>query len=114
MQDPSLMTVAQKRAAALDSVRTIHVSGGRGCLCEHADEGSELHAGKASIKLRPGQGLTQLKASIKASFGKLPKFRVRTTLFQPGQRRCCHSDCVVWRCGDNREVLPQLCGHHVV
>ena len=70
------MTAAQKRAAALNSERTIYVSGGRGKICDSAAEGSDTKEGRAILTLNPGQGLTVLKALIKKAFGKLKKFRV--------------------------------------
>ena len=49
------MTTAQKKTAALNSERVIHVSGGRGKWCEAAAEGSDLREGKATMTLNPGQ-----------------------------------------------------------
>ena len=77
LQDPSLMTAAQKKAAALNTERVIYVTGGRGRKCSHAPDGSDLKEGKATIILGPGQGLTELKAMIKKTFGKEKMFRVR-------------------------------------
>ena len=70
------MTAAQKKVAALNMERTIHVTGGKGRVCEAAAEGSDLREGNASLTLNPGQGPTELKALIKKTFGKLSKFRV--------------------------------------
>lgn len=71
------MNAAQKRAAALNTERTIHVIDGRGKYTTSAKEGTDLAQGKASLKLLPGEGLAKLKGLIKGQFGKLPKFKVR-------------------------------------
>ncbi len=71
------MNAAQKRVAALDAERTIHVVDGRGLTSSYAEAGTDLALGKASLKLLPGEGLTKLKGLIKGQFDKLPKFKVR-------------------------------------
>ncbi|KAG1670532.1 hypothetical protein FOA52_015397 [Chlamydomonas sp. UWO 241] len=63
--DPSMMTEAQKKEAGLQVERSIHVLGGKG---KNEDKFPD---GKATIKLKPGDGLAQLKKKIKGTFGKV-------------------------------------------
>ncbi|KAG1670538.1 hypothetical protein FOA52_015403 [Chlamydomonas sp. UWO 241] len=68
--DPSMMTEAQKKEAGLHVERRIHVHGGKGKYeASHPD-------GKATIKLKPGDGLAQLKKKIKETFGKVRQQKV--------------------------------------
>lgn len=64
---PSAMTAAQRRHAALNTTRVIHVSGGRG---------GKAGDGNCTVSLPPGAGLKELKTFLRKKFGKASHSRM--------------------------------------
>ena len=78
LPDPAHMNVAQRRQAAMNTSRTIHVTGGRG---------GRAGSGEVTLTLPPGAGVRELKTALRKKFGKVAHQKMGSLMLVDGEGR---------------------------